>query len=73
MLIYLTPQSILSFSSHKYTAMSYESLEAFDNDYETWCEKNALLVAYGVRSELAGPLVIVSVVGIENELSSFSF
>ena len=71
MLIYLAAQSILSFSSHKYAAMSHESLEAFDNDYETWCEKNALLAAYGVRSELAGPLVIVSVARIEPGIKFF--
>ena len=54
MLIF-TSQNKPSFSSHTCTAMSHESLEAFDNnDYETWCEKKnyGLLVASGVRSEL---------------------
>ena len=43
MLIF-TLQNKPSFSSHTCTAMSHESLEAFDNnDYETWCEKKKIM------------------------------
>ena len=75
MLIYLTSQNKPSFSSHTCTAMSHESLETFDNnDYEIWCEKNGLLVASGIRSELEGPPVIQCPLSeLSLELSSFSF
>ena len=67
MLIYLTSQNKPSFSSHTCTAMSHESLEAFDNnDYETWCEKKWLTSRFWRSLRTLGPSGnTVSLVGIE--------
>ena len=68
MLIF-TSQNKPSFSSHTCTAMSHESLEAFDNnDYETWCEKKKLWLTCRFWRSLRtlGPSGnTVSLVGIE--------